>query len=83
MAVHSSSASAIWLVMWSRQYPLAADWLTAKVLALLLYIVLGSVALKRGRTAKTRKFAFAGALMSFAYIVLVAVTRHPWPFPMT
>ena len=72
-------ASAIWLALWSRQYPVVMDWLTAKVLALLLYIVLGSLALKRGRTARTRRWAFAGALATYGYIVLVAVTRNPWP----
>lgn len=76
-------ASAIWLALWSRQYPLAADWLTAKVVALLLYIFLGSIALKRGRTARTRKSAFAGALATFGYIVLVAMTRNPWPFSVS
>ena len=32
------------------QYPGTHAWLTAKVLGLLAYIVLGSIALKRGRT---------------------------------
>lgn len=73
-------ASAVWLALWSGQYPLGFAWLTAKIAALLLYIVLGSIALKRGRTARSRKRAFVGAVITFAYIVLVAVTRDPWPF---
>ena len=68
-------ASAITLAMWSGQYPVEQPWLTAKVLALIAYIVLGSVALKRGRTRTTRTVALIAALLSFAYIVGVALTR--------
>ncbi|MGJ7914973.1 SirB2 family protein [Massilia sp. LXY-6] len=73
-------ASAIGLAAWSHQYPGRQPWLTAKVLALLGYIVLGSIALKRGRTKGQRQAAFAAALALFAYIVLVAVTKRPFPF---
>lgn len=72
--------SAIVLAVWSSQYPFAAPWLTAKVLALVAYIVLGTIALKRGRTRGARVLAFVGALGCFAYIVAVAVTKNPLPF---
>ena len=42
--------------------------------------MVGSVALKRGRTALTRALAFVVALGVFAYIVVVALARQPWPF---
>ena len=70
-------ASAIGLALWSHQYPGQMPWLTAKVMALAAYIVLGTIALKRGRTKGVRTAAFIGALASFAYIVSVAVTRNP------
>jgi uncharacterized membrane protein SirB2 len=69
-------ASAIGLAIWSQQYPGQQPWLTAKVGALLGYIVLGSIALKRGRTRGQRLAAFAGALALFAYIVLLAITKR-------
>lgn len=69
-------ASALAMVAWSAQYPFVQGWLTAKVLALLAYIVLGSIALKRGKTMAVRASAFAAALAVFAYIVLVAITKH-------
>ncbi|WP_349292176.1 SirB2 family protein [Noviherbaspirillum sp. L7-7A] len=72
-------ASAVTLVMWSAQYPLAQLWLTVKVGALLLYIVLGSVALKRGRSKGIRAAAFLAALATFAYIVTVALSKNPLP----
>jgi uncharacterized membrane protein SirB2 len=72
--------SAIWLAIELRQAPFRAGWLTAKILGLLLYIVLGSVALKHGRTKVARIGAFAGALAVFAYIVAVARIKNavPW-----
>jgi len=70
-------ASAIGLAVVSHQYPGQMPWLTAKVLALVAYIVLGAVALKRGRTQGVRTAAFIGALACFAYIVAVAVTKNP------
>jgi uncharacterized membrane protein SirB2 len=68
-------ASAIALSVLVRSYPGADDWLTAKVAGLLLYIVLGSIALKRGRTRAQRIAAFLAAIAVFAYIVSVAVTK--------
>ena len=47
-------ASAIALVVISHQYPGQQSWLTAKIIALLLYIGLGMIALKRGRTRRVR-----------------------------
>ena len=68
--------SALVLVFWSGQYPFVQGWLTAKVLALIAYIVLGTIALKRGKTKGVRSFALLAALAIFAYIVAVALTRQ-------
>ncbi|MBJ7313491.1 SirB2 family protein [Rugamonas sp. CCM 8940] len=73
-------ASAVTLAVTSAQYPLAQGWLSAKVVALLLYIVLGTVALKRGKTRAVRATAFAAALACFGYIVAVAVSKQALPF---
>ena len=71
--------SAILLAVLSHQYPLQASWLTAKVAALVIYIVLGTIALRRGSTRSVRIAAWCAALLVFAYIVAVAVTRDPLP----
>src|SRR5512147_986113 len=73
-------ASALWLAWLIGQYPFVHGWLTAKVIGLLAYIVLGSVALKRGRTRGVRVAAFGLALATALYIVSVAVTRDPLGF---
>jgi uncharacterized membrane protein SirB2 len=68
-------ASALWLAWLIGQYPFVHGWVTAKVLALLAYIALGSVALRRGRTKGARAAAFVAALGAAGYIVSVALTR--------
>jgi uncharacterized membrane protein SirB2 len=73
-------ASAVALSWLSGQYPFAQGWLTAKLLALVLYIVLGTIALKRGRTKRARRVAFWLALITALYIVSVALTRDPLGF---
>lgn len=70
-------ASALWLAWAIGQVPFVHGWVTAKVIALLAYIVLGSVALRRGRTKVVRAAAFVAALGAAAYIVSVALTRDP------
>lgn len=69
--------SAIAMAVLSGQYPFAQSWLTAKVVGLLIYIGCGTVALKRGRTKAQRAAFFVIALLTFAWIVSVALTRNP------
>lgn len=68
-------ASALALAWMSAQYPFAQGWLTAKVIGLLAYIGLGTFALKRGKTKAQRSVFLVLALLAFAYIVGVALTR--------
>jgi len=73
-------ASALGMAYLIKQYPLVDAWLTAKFFGLVLFIILGSVALKHGRTRNIRIAAWLGAQVVFAYIVLVATNRNPLPF---
>ncbi|MFA5912733.1 MAG: SirB2 family protein [Burkholderiales bacterium] len=73
-------ASAIALALMLEQYPLVQGWLTAKLIGLVVYIVLGTIALKRGRTRGVRLTAFGAALLVFAYIVAVALTKSVLPY---
>jgi len=72
--------SAIALAFTLQQYPFIDAWLTAKFFALLLYIGLGSVALKRGSSKTIRIAAWLAAQAAFVYIVLVAIKHAPLPF---
>jgi uncharacterized membrane protein SirB2 len=75
-------ASALTMVYWSGQIPFQQAWLGAKVVALLVYIVLGSIALKRGKTSQGRALAFGAALFVFGYILTVAVSRQVLPLQL-
>jgi uncharacterized membrane protein SirB2 len=55
-------------------------WIGAKVAALLAYIALGTIALKRGPTRPIRIASWWAALALLAYIVAVAFAKRPWPF---
>lgn len=72
--------SAIVLAYLMGQYPFVDAWLTAKLLALIAYIGLGTIALKRGRSKPVRVAAWLCALAVFAYIVAVAVRHDPLPW---
>lgn len=71
-------ATAIGLAWLLNANPLAVPWLGAKLLGLALYIVLGTIALKRGSTPGVRAGAFLAAVACYAYIVSVALTKDPW-----
>jgi uncharacterized membrane protein SirB2 len=59
------------------QYPFVHAWLTVKVVLLVVYVVLGSYALKRGPTRAIRARAFVAALLVFAFIISVARAHDP------
>lgn len=70
-------ACAIALMVQIEQYPFVHGWLTAKVIALVLYIVAGTIAIKRGKTKSIRMKAFAFALFCYLYMMSVAFNHHP------
>jgi len=66
----------LWLGPWTLSQ---ASWLQAKLSALLVYIGLGFIALHRGQfSPRTRIIAWFAALLVFAYILTVAITKQPW-----
>lgn len=67
--------TAIILAININQYPFSYDWLTAKFVALLFYIVFGMFALKRAKERKNKIMFFILALLTFSYIVGTALTR--------
>lgn len=73
-------SAAVGLAVWSGQYPLQQSWLTAKVVALVIYILLGRQALREGLAVSQRLLWLAAALACVGYIASVAVSRNPLPF---
>jgi uncharacterized membrane protein SirB2 len=67
---------AVLLMITIKQYPFFDTWLTAKLIALLAYIAVGSIAIKRGKTAVIRLWASIIAVLIFTYIIGAAKTHH-------
>ena len=63
-------------LIWILNLPvLNQPWLLTKFAALIVYILLGTIALKRGKTRRIRIAALALALLTFAYIAGDALSK--------
>ena len=72
--------SALLLTWTLRLTPDSAPWLLAKIAGLLVYIGLGTLALRPGRPPRVRAVAWVAALATFGWIVSVAITKTPAGF---
>jgi len=70
-------ASGIALIVAINLSVMQSPWLLAKLVGLVVYIGLGMVAMRFGRTLQARMLAFVGAVATFAYIVGVAFSKSP------
>lgn len=70
--------SAILLLVILHLNPVETAWLATKIILLLVYIVLGVLALHRARTRRKRLIAYLAALAVFAFIYSVARAHHPY-----
>ena len=57
--------------------PVRDAWLGSKLLLLLVYIVLGSFALKRASTWRGKALCYVASLAVFGHIVSTALAHHP------
>ncbi|MEO8063545.1 MAG: SirB2 family protein [Pseudomonadota bacterium] len=69
--------AALMLATLLHQAPFVDAWLTVKVVLLVVYVVLGSFALKRGRTPAARWSAFAAAITVYLFILSVTRAHDP------
>jgi uncharacterized membrane protein SirB2 len=69
--------AAVLLTVILHQYPFINGWLTVKLVLLVLYVTLGSMALRVAKTRVGQITAFGAALLTFAAIIGVAITRQP------
>ena len=63
-----------------QQYPLVHGWLTAKFFALIAYIVLGTIALKRGKTRASASLPGSPPCWCSATWWRWRVAHDPFPF---
>lgn len=61
-------------------WPHRTPWLAVKLIALLFYIGVGSLAIKRARTPRGRALFTLLSLLIFGYMVSVAITKTAVPF---
>ena len=73
------AGASLWVLL--GYHPLQQTWLGVKLVLLVVYIVLGSFALKRGRTRGQRLAFFIAALAVVLSMAGIALTRSPafWP----
>lgn len=57
--------------------PFLESWLVAKFAGLTAYILLGTIAIRRGSTKQIRTVALVAAVFVFAYVVGVALSKSP------
>lgn len=58
--------------------PIELPWVSAKVLALLVYIAMGMVVMRFATRKRDQLLAYFAALLAAAYIVAVALSHSPW-----
>ena len=71
-------AAALMLVAIIHQYPFVQGWLTMKVVLLVVYVGLGTLALKRGRTRTVQTTCYFAAMAVYVFIISIARTHNPW-----
>lgn len=57
--------------------PTQNHWLLAKLMLLIVYIVLGTLALKRAPTRASKALCFIAALAVVGFMASIAMARHP------
>ena len=55
----------------------ANGWLTTKIVLIFPYVILGTFALKRGRTPRVRMISYLAALLVYVAIIGIAIAHHP------
>ena len=55
----------------------ANGWLATKIVLLVVYIVLGTLALRRARTRRARTITYVAALVVYATMISIARAHHP------
>jgi uncharacterized membrane protein SirB2 len=72
--------SAVWLAGILHLTPSGSPWIGAKIAGLFVYIGVGMVAFRFGRTRRVRAAAWILAMVVFGWIVSVAITKDPRGF---
>ncbi len=69
--------AAMMLLTMLKLNPFAVPWLAVKLALLVLYVILGSLALKRARSPRARAVCYFAALATIGFMYFVARAHHP------
>lgn len=72
--------AALMLLVALKLNPFVIPWLSVKLTLLVLYIALGSFALRRGQGKRARAGFYLAALACFGFMYTVARAHHPFGF---
>ncbi|NOZ51738.1 MAG: SirB2 family protein [Gammaproteobacteria bacterium] len=72
--------SAVILAVELAKIPFVDVWLTAKIVALVVYILLGFIVMRLAKRQAVRVVAYILAIITFSYIVMVALSRNVFLF---
>lgn len=72
--------TAVILTLYINQYPFTDAWLTAKLIALVLHVVVGAYAIKHAKTFMAQLISWLISIVVFIYIVGVAYTRDVFSY---
>lgn len=72
-------ACAVGMLFIAHINPFTTPWLTAKILALLAYIVIGAVCMRSPPGSSQQVVSFVAAISVFAYILLVGLSKQIIP----
>ncbi len=68
-------AAALGLTVRLQQYPFSTNWLTAKLVMLVIYMLLGREGLRPGRSRQYNAAFFLAALLAVAAVVAISTTH--------
>jgi uncharacterized membrane protein SirB2 len=69
--------AALMLLVVLHMNPAGQPWLGLKIGLLAAYVVLGSFALKRGRTPRVRAACYVAAVLLYGWMIGIARAHHP------
>jgi uncharacterized membrane protein SirB2 len=72
-------ATGLWMAWQLAQYPFVQPWLTAKIIGLIVYIGFGLTLMRFAQRRPSQFAAYVLAIVTFIYIVSVALTRTVIP----
>ncbi len=71
--------SALGMLFILKLNPFEVSWLSAKITALIAYILLGALSLKYAPGRRSQVIAFVLAIASYGYMLAVAISKSPLP----